>query len=64
MDRNFYRAFITLWCILIAFNIYAGISAYYKGNWSGVIISAAMIGWLWKLIWRDYDESREDDNGY
>ena len=55
---NEYQLFITMWCLLIALNIYWGISSYLSGDWSGVAISAVVIGWMWKNIWRDYDEAR------
>jgi hypothetical protein len=67
-ERKMYRLFISLWCLLLGLNIYWGITSYFVGDWGGVGISAIMISWMWKNIWRDFDESRgisreDDDNG-
>lgn len=53
------RAGLTLYCILVAVWIYVGVDSYYENEWVMVGLSAFWIGFLWHLIWRDFDRAKE-----
>ena len=60
MGKGYYRAAISLWCFLLAFNGWGMLDAWHKRDYTWAIFGAVLVGFCWKRIWAIYDESRED----